>query len=807
MKEKKNVKRRKLNDKGSAIVFVVVIMALMGILVTMALYMCVSNFYMKANDLQSKNNLYSAESVLEEIKAGIQQQASSAIDIAYMDVVQNYEVFNSDSQARTNEFVYQYVNQLRNHYKDGDDTHYAIDTLKGYVKSVTQISQSELENGGVGAVISISDGGENFMMAYSNALIFKDISVKYRDKKGYVTMITTDIRVAIPEISFDSGLTIPEIISYSLIANEKLDVASGKYTTISGSVYGGRQGILAKGSSGLYFKDSELVITPNLVTSDDTAEITFDKDSSLWAGGTLVDNAAILNLFGNSYIEDDTTVDGNKSSLNIQGKYMGFGNELTKAEKSSSIIINGVSSKVNLSSVERLLLPGNAYIGMGEDVVVNGGASQNKDVGLGESLTAKASQIAYLVPSECIGYVDGKCVLGSNPVLYSKYKSEFLDVQSDNKVEVDYSKISNDGTDYGTEYGATWQTKYVSVNNGIGSADALVYFYITFKDATGTELVQDRAAEFFKDYFSENEENIRKYLDIYIDTLDVNEDNIFRLNIAGNLLSKVNVTDEDGNVVMEEVEVTDKNGNKKKEQRAVTKYELINETQTADNAAGIDYSTEVDTYKNVFRGLTTKLIKDGASVTQDEEDEVYATDSNGLYTGKGIWENLINDTVFNAIVDSVEANTNGFNKEARFENATEGVKAIVIDNKTLGTEYELGSETPYTTSLLIASGDVRITREFKGTVIAGGKITIAYGQGSEDSSSIDINHDRDMVRHVLDVKNTFTSYTAGVDPDEYSPQDLFEDEMMSITNISSDADEKGEIVIEDLVTYENWTKE
>lgn len=806
MKEKKNLKRRKLNDKGSAIVFVVVIMALMGVLVTMALYMCVSNFYMKANDLQSKNNLYSAESVLEEIKAGIQQQASSAIDIAYMDVIQNYEVFNSDSEARTEEFVYQYVNQLRNHYRASDDTHYDLDLLKSYVKSVAKLDNM-VNSTEAGAEISTS--GENVMMAYSNALVFKNISVKYRDEKGYITMITTDIRVAIPEISFDSGLTIPEIISYSLIANEKLDIASGKYATISGSVYGGRQGILADGNSGLYFKGSELVITPNLVTSNDTAEITFDKDSSLWAGGTLVDNAATLNMFGNSYIEDDTTVDGNGSSLNIQGKYMGFGNEVTKAEKSSSIIINGVSSKVNLSSVERLLLPGNAYIGMGEDVVVNGVASQNKDVGLGESLTAKASQIAYLVPSECIGYVDGKCVLGSNPVLYSKYKSEFLDVQSDNKLEVDYSKISNDGTDYGKEYGATWQTKFVSVNNGIGSADALVYFYITFKDETGTKLAQDRAAEFFKDYFSENEENIRRYLDIYVDTLDVSEDNIFRLNIAGNLLSKVKVTDENGNVVQEEVEVTDENGNKKKELRDVTKYELINETQTADNAAGIDYSTEVDTYKNVFRGLTTKLIKDGASVTQDEEDAVYATDTNGLYTGKGIWKNLINDTVFEYIVDSKEANENGFVREARFENATEGVKAIVIDNGAsgTGTEYELGTETPYTTSLLIASGDVKITREFKGTVIAGGKITIAYGEGSENSNTIEINHDRDMVRHVLDVTNTFTSRIAGAGTEDYSPQDLFDPTVMSIKNTSTEGTEKGDIVVEELVTYENWTKE
>lgn len=823
MKEKKNIKRRKLNDKGSAIVFVVVIMALMGILVTMALYMCVSNFYMKANDLQSKNNLYSAEAVLDEIKAGIQQQASAAVDVAYMNVVQNYEVFSDNDEARTDEFVYHYVTQLRNYYKLNDDTHYDIEKLKAYVKSVKQISDIRTEQG---ALISINGAADqdNIMVAYETALVFKNVSVKYRDSKGYVSMISTDIRVGIPEISFDSGLTIPEIISYSLIANEKLDITEGNNATISGSVYGGRQGIVAsKGSTGMYFKGSELIITPNLVTADDTAVITVDKDSSLWAGGTLVDRAATLNLLGNAYIEDDTTVDGNSSSLNIQGKYMGFGNELQKAEKSSSIIINGVGSKVNLSSVERLLLPGNAYIGVekGKDKIEMSSTLtlHNNDIGLGESMTAKASQIAYLVPSECIGYVDGECVLGSNPVLYSKYKSAYADVADDDDLLVDYSKISNNGTDYGKEYGATYRTKFVSIDNGTGNAEALVYFYIAFEDTKGTqkELDQENAAKFFKDYFSENEENIRRYLDIYIDTLDVNEDDIFRLNIAGNMLSKVNVTDEDGNPVMEEVEVTDEDGNKTKKIRQATKYELITETQTADNAAGIDYSTEVEAYKNVFTSLVSKLAKEGAEQSEIDEVLKLKDDGSGQYEGKGIFENLIDRTAFEFIVDSVEANSEYTNpdgtkvildREARFDNAAEGVKAIVVDNAYYGSVYELGTSTPTTTSLLIASGDVKITREFKGTVIAGGNITIACG-GAENNNTVEIDHDRDMVRHVLDVENTFTARDGSGTQKQCSPMTLFKTGAMKISNPgnSKDAETKGDIVIEDLVTYQNWTKE
>lgn len=806
LKEKiKHLKRIKLNNQGSAIVFVVVIMALMGVLVLTALYMSVSNFYMKANDFQTKSNLYSAEGVLDEIKAGIQQQASAATDIAYMKVMQNYTVFSKDEKARSDEFIYQYITHLRNYYQDSTkspkDQFYDIEKFKESIQD--KVNLITITDNAAGAEISVN--GESQMIAYSNALVFKNVLVKYKDNKGYVTIINTDIRVDVPEISFESALTIPEIISYSLIANEKLNVTNGNYTTISGSVYGGRQGIVAEGACGMYFKGSDTVITPNLVTSNDEANVVFDENTTLWAGGTVVNEGATLSLLGNSYIEDDTTVEGKSSTLNISGKYMGFGDERTKAEKSSSIIINGVASTVNMTKMQRLLLPGNAFIGVekGEESIDNpfvvNGKLNNSDIGLGESMTAKASQIAYLVPSECIGYVDGKCVLGSNPVLYSKYKSEFMEVAGEKK-EVDFSKIGNNGTDYEKEYGAKFKNKFVSVNNGSTQQDALVYFYITFEDSDN-KLNQANAAKFFKDYFEDNEENIRRYLDIYVKELNVDEDDILRLNVAGNILSKVEATDEDGNVIMEEAEVTDSAGNKTKKMQPVMKYELINETKTADTAAGIDYTTELDSYKSVFSALYSKLSK--ADPDTDEINNVIEKDAEGKkYIHGGLFENLIDMTVFNYIMQSDETTAKG--GIAEFRNDTEGVKALVIDNKDKNA-YELNAETPLTTSLLIASGDVIVERNFEGTIIAGGNITLAIG-GAENNSTVEIDHNRDMVRHVLDIENTFTKSTLS-QTENYAPMDLFKTGVMNISSSKTTGTEKSDIVIEDLVTYENWTKQ
>lgn len=793
MRKKIKKLKKKFNNEGSSIVFVIVIMSLMGILVTMAAYMCVANFYMKSNDRMSKNNFYSAETVLDEIRTGIQEQASAAVDTAYMDVIQKYEGLTPED--RKQQFVNEYVERIRSTYKDGTDKFYKLDMLKDYVKSVPVLNAAAGEDFSnyVGAEITIADNKQNDMVAYKSAVVLRNLRVRYRDNKGYVSIITTDIRIEIPDISFESSYEIPEIISYSMIAANKLTIKNTFKSTISGSVYGGREGIEAKGNAKMYFKNSPAVITAGLVTVSDGANITMDKDTSLWTGGTLLAGGqadaqdTTLNLLGSAYVKDDTTLQGVSNSLKVQGKYLGFGDSKTGAEDSSAILINGTKSKVEMTSMDRLLLPGNAYIGINTDPTeVDGTQLVDQSVGLGESLTAKASQIAYLVPPECIGYIDGKCVLGTNPVQYSKLKSAFENASGTNKLEVDYSKISDNKADYA---GATFKRKFVRITNGTNAGDALVYYYVTFEgDDTNGQMQQLQAAEFFQKYFSKNEENIRRYLDIYVDTLNI--DGVKRLNIAGNLINKVEQTDEDGNVVK------DADGNTQ------YKYELIRETQSADNAAGTTYDTEVETYKSVFRGLTTKLVKQGADILDSSQEykNVYEQDSSGNYVNaKGIFDNLINENVFKKIVNSPEA---GADHKAEFENSTEGVKAIVVDG-----DYRITTETPNTTSLLIASGDVSVERTFKGTIISGGTITINF-DAHGDGSTVDINHDRDMVRHVLDITNDFTDYqNPSGDKLKIAPMDLFDPAVMNITGSSEDSDTADKIVIEDLVNYENWTKQ
>ena len=512
-----------------------------------------------------------------------------------------------------------------------------------------------------------------------------------------------------------------------------------------------------------------------------------DENTNLWAGGTQVSGGS-LSLLGNSYIQDDTTVLGNASTLKISGKYMGLGmpQDYTRsiAEEGSSIIINGTNSKVQLDDkLKRLLLPGNTYIGVNDakdkitpipSITPSVNIQTNGDVALGESLTAKASQIAYLVPAECIGYIkkdagsDYECVLGTNPVLYSKYESAYQNVSAVDKVEVDFSKA---GINYATKYGATFRQKYVRTSNGNATNETLIYYYMTFNS-------QAEAAAFFYDYFSENQERISQYLDIYIDTLEVSD--IERLNVAGNILKRVPKTDAQGN------QVYDSNGKQE------YTYELVKETKSADTAAGVDYATEISIYNQVFEGLTTKLVRDASSLEQTEKDNV----NKSIENSPGIFANLIDMEMFNKLCNSQEFV--GSNK-AEFVNVAEGVKAVVANNQN--EVYKVSSLNPET-SLLIASGDVEVDKKFSGCIISGGTITINYGSDGNGTTE-DITNDKEMIRHVLNMTTPFT--IDGVEKD-ICVMDLFKDGMGIATSEES-ADKEDRIIVEDLVTYDNWSKE
>ena len=82
---------KQTDDKGSAMVVVIIAMAFIGILASVLMYMSLLNYQMKANNLQAKDNFYSAETVLDEIRVHMEEQVSTSLGNAYTQILVNYD--------------------------------------------------------------------------------------------------------------------------------------------------------------------------------------------------------------------------------------------------------------------------------------------------------------------------------------------------------------------------------------------------------------------------------------------------------------------------------------------------------------------------------------------------------------------------------------------------------------------------------------------------------------------------------------------------------------------------------------------
>ena len=76
-------KKEKLyrDNKGSAMVMIIVIIAFIAILVSVLMFVSFSGYQMRVVDRRGKDNFYTAETVLDEINVGLQGEISGALSL------------------------------------------------------------------------------------------------------------------------------------------------------------------------------------------------------------------------------------------------------------------------------------------------------------------------------------------------------------------------------------------------------------------------------------------------------------------------------------------------------------------------------------------------------------------------------------------------------------------------------------------------------------------------------------------------------------------------------------------------------
>lgn len=416
---KNKLNKLKKDDRGSALVMVIITIAFIGTLVAMMVYLVYYNYLMKYADRAAKNNFYTAEAALDEIKAGIQQDVSDAMIKSYYTVISEHTADTAQNQqayfeneyrdnlesilgissmsmgaAGLQEQVSYYEPSLLSSYWKETPQLSVTGTYGATVETVAQSSWTDL--GTDTGLASFKEDGPVVVFESGNVLRIANVRISYTDEDGYVSIIETDIAIETPEINFANVLSLPELENYSLVSAGGIyngytrstvthlpELTAGTVTSsiVTGHVYGGEDGIFVNGVGQISFeKKADDATTSFTVTSNKisalngrsqtsssrpatTAGIKISEDYEVYAEDLYVESATMEVDAANSFIRDDLTLDGTYPKIVLEGNYYGYGTEYGTAENNSAILINGAHSTIDFSGLDSLSLAGHAYVG------------------------------------------------------------------------------------------------------------------------------------------------------------------------------------------------------------------------------------------------------------------------------------------------------------------------------------------------------------------------------------------------------------------------------------------------------------
>lgn len=407
---------KKLNNRGSSFVMIVVTMTFLSVLAASVLIAVGFSYRLKVYNLNSKNNFYYVEQALDEINAGVGNIAIKNLQKAYADTVEVLVYYDISSAFPG------YVTM-----KDKDANKLMKKTFIQYMKDEESLNISNLattlESYVTNPDITLMLGNAQLDVTNTDAVIIRNVTVKREAKYKtgnnngtYIQSITTDIVVSEPgyNVSFhNANDDNSALYDFAMVADKGIEITGAtSQVNISGNVYAaadfynkdynsysgadtdvssyadgesrltGCNGLDEKSMySGLYVNGSRLTLQSDTLIVPGTLGIfngasfilSAKKDGSVVASDAWIDNivlggytpvagASSANLFAEAYVYDDLELNADDASLKMQGSYYGYNysqsvddRSFVDAAKSNYQDKNGKNNKKHYNSSSIIL--------------------------------------------------------------------------------------------------------------------------------------------------------------------------------------------------------------------------------------------------------------------------------------------------------------------------------------------------------------------------------------------------------------------------------------------------------------------
>lgn len=771
------------NNRGAALIAVLVAMIFVSVLGTVVMSVTITNIHMKEMDQSGKKNFYSSEELMNELTLNLNDKAAVAMQKAYTSMLEEYITVSKNSAEEIQEIYsrkylenltaifWDQVNASRHDQRAQVDktldenneqklvfvvacyqTDIIKDCLPAEYRDCVQIDD--------GLSPSETNAGEYdydrnkdqalFVCDYINGrFTLQNVRLVF-DEQGYESIITTDIVFNTPVLNFSGSNLDKEYMGYALIADNAIDVSASN-VQIMGNAYAGAGGIYTSGGNWgtlpSKFK-GDLVVTrgdivanggQSLVLGDDTNSTT--KRTQIWAENLVTEGSGVLKLYGNSYISDDLTLNGENSKVEVHGNYYGYNFqknydsaniETSNAAYSSAIIVNAKGATLDLTDASSLLLAGRTFISRG----VKGNSTNSQDIMLGESASVRTNQLAYSVPEDCLKITktdDGTIT------------SVKLEADGAGKLSSKLG-ISNIMNYLNSAHPITTYYYVDTATFGSAGVKPIARHYLNFGSP-------QQANDFFAVCYAQN-----------ADTMNVNA-----ANYAGNMAI---ILDEGSTMLTLAGDIMYKNIGDAEEAAYRVKKVTI-DGRWDENGTVFDAAAA---YAIKYKSLQTYLEEAHNGLT---EADVRVEDK----TKDTMFENLISTSGMNTYKEKcdsgIEVKDNNTYIRIVKEYDSNRKRVMVLTN---AADYTVPDE--YIEGIIVSTGNVKVNSNFEGLIIADGNISFA--------SNATVTSNRLMVAGMLEAeKNSGREANMSILFNDYNK---LKDDVI------------GTVALDHFVTYDNWVK-
>ena len=268
--------------KGSTLVLTVIAMTFVSLMAVAIITLTLTNIRLKINEKKSQEIFYSADSIVDAIKAGIEDMSSVSAAGAYTSALSVYSsVLSGTSTSVEENYTKDFLTEMIEKLSGGTQTlvsgqsqyQYSNDVIRKYLTDVQRNCYS----------------GTGEMVLENDTLILKGITAVYTDN-SFTTKINTDIRIEVPAMTTE---THSEYLDYAMIADDQIKI-KGNSTKVNGNIYAGtvgrentdtddageeKTGILVKNSA-VFDVEGENIITRGDIGVENTSKLTIAGSGS-----------------------------------------------------------------------------------------------------------------------------------------------------------------------------------------------------------------------------------------------------------------------------------------------------------------------------------------------------------------------------------------------------------------------------------------------------------------------------------------------------------------------------------------------